>query len=242
MARICLRLDRAIPSNGISGGLTLFWSKKLDLEVKSYTKNHTDAVVTEPENGFKWRVTGFYGHPDTHKRYESWNLLAFLHNQFQLPWLCFGDFNKILCMDEKFRRATQSQHQMSGFRNVVDYCGFQDLGYLRNDFTWSNMQEGDARICLRLDRALSTTDWITNFWVTKVHHLIDSTSDHCALLLANPLKIHQPQGKWFHFEAMWTKREDYKSVIEACWRMGSSLDTPKGMAQNLKVCTAELAT
>ena len=85
MARICLRLDRAVPSNVISGGLTLFWSKKVDLEVKSYTKNHTDAVITEPENGFKWRVTSFYGHPDTHKRYESWNLLAFLHNQFQLP-------------------------------------------------------------------------------------------------------------------------------------------------------------
>ena len=144
-------------------------------------------------------------------------------------------------MEEKFGRATQSQHQMLGFRNVVDYCGFQDLGYLGPDFTWSNMQEGDARICLRLDRALATTGWITNFGVTKVHHLTNSTSDHCALLLANPSKIHQPRGKHFHFEAMWTKREDCKLVIEVCWGMGSSLDTPKGMAQNLKACTAKLA-
>ena len=124
-----------VPSNGRSGGLALLWSRKVDLEIKSYTKNHIDAVVIETDNGFKWRVTGFYGHLDTHKRYESWNFLAFLHNQFQLLWLCFGDFNKILFMEEKFGGVTRSQQQMSSFRNVVDYCGFQDLGYHGLDFT-----------------------------------------------------------------------------------------------------------
>lgn len=73
-----------VPSNGRSGGLALLWSREVDLEIKSYRKNHIDAVVTKPENGFKWKVTGFYGHPDTHKRYESWNILAFLYNQLQL--------------------------------------------------------------------------------------------------------------------------------------------------------------
>ena len=52
------------------------------------------------------------------------------------------------------------------------------------------MQEGEARICLRLDRALATTDWITNFEVTKVHHLTNSTSDHYVLLLTDPSKVH----------------------------------------------------
>lgn len=103
------------------------------------------------------------------------------------------------------------------------------------------MQEGDARICLRLDRALATTDWIKNFGETKVHHLTNSTLDHCDLLLADPSKTLQPQGKRFHFEAIWTNREDCKSVIEAYWGMGSNLDTLEGMAQNLKICAAELA-
>ena len=88
---------------------------------------------------------------------------------------------------------------------------------------------------------MATTDWITNFGTTKVHHLTDSTSDHCALLLTDPSKIHQPQGKRFHFEAIWAKREDCKSVIESCWGIGSSLDTPEGMAQNITACVAEPA-
>jgi len=114
-----------VSSNGRSGGLALLWSKKVDLEIKSYTKNHIDAVVTEIDNGFKWRVTGFYGHPDTHKRYESWNLLAFLHNQFQLPWVCFGDFSEILSMEEKFGGVTRSQQKCQVLGTWLITVGFK---------------------------------------------------------------------------------------------------------------------
>lgn len=31
-------------------------------------------------------------------------------------------------MNEKFRRANRTQQQMDGFRGIVNYCGFQDLG------------------------------------------------------------------------------------------------------------------
>lgn len=60
-----------VPSSGRSGGLALLWSREVDLKIKSYTKNHIDVVVIETDNSFKWRVTGFNGHPNTHKRYES---------------------------------------------------------------------------------------------------------------------------------------------------------------------------
>ena len=43
-------------------------------------KNHIDAVIKEASSDFKWRLTGFYSHPETHKRCESWNLLAFLNS------------------------------------------------------------------------------------------------------------------------------------------------------------------
>lgn len=72
---------------------------------------------------------------------------------------------------------------MDGFRSVVDFCGFSDLGYCGPDFTWCNMQEGENIIQLRLDRALATPEWIEKFDGMRVYHLVDSTSDHCALLL-----------------------------------------------------------
>ena len=60
-----------IPYIGQSGGLALLWAREVDLEIKSFSKNHIDATITEHSNNFKWRLTGFYGHPETHRRYES---------------------------------------------------------------------------------------------------------------------------------------------------------------------------
>ena len=96
-----------VPSVGRSGGIALLWTREISLEVKSYTKFHVDTVVSEASSDYRWRITGFYGHPETHKRYESWHLLGFLNNQLHLPWLCLGDFNEILSMNEKFGGANR---------------------------------------------------------------------------------------------------------------------------------------
>ena len=90
-----------VPRRGRSGGLALLWSSDMNLEVKSYFNFHIDAIITEPENGFSQRYIGFYGHPETHLREESWKLISFLNSQYCLPWFCCGDFNEILSMNEK---------------------------------------------------------------------------------------------------------------------------------------------
>lgn len=72
-------------SNGQSGGLAMIWKKDVNLDIVTYGPHHIDAIVTETDSGFRWRITGFYGHPDTHKRNDSWKLLSSLHHQFHLP-------------------------------------------------------------------------------------------------------------------------------------------------------------
>ena len=171
-----------VPSRGRSGGVALFWNREVNLD---YSGNHIDAIVRETDRNLKWRIIGFYGHPKTHRSYESWHLLAFLHNQYQLPWLFLGDFNEILSINEKIGGVTRPEQQMEGFRNVVNFCGFLDLGYQGVDFIWCNMQEGENRIQLRLDRALANTEWSGKFEGMRVYHIMDSTSDHCALLITD---------------------------------------------------------
>ena len=85
-----------VQTQGKGGGLALFWKREFNLEIKSYSKFHIDAIVTEEGSGFSWRLTSFYSHPETHRRRESWRFLNTLNNQYRLPWLCFGDFNEIL--------------------------------------------------------------------------------------------------------------------------------------------------
>ena len=97
-----------VQRQGKGGGLAIFWRKEVNLEIKSYSRHHIDAVVTEEGSGFKWRLTGFYGHPKTHRRKESLRYLDTLNRQFHLPWLCFGNFNEILSVEEKLEGAPRS--------------------------------------------------------------------------------------------------------------------------------------
>ena len=74
-----------VPCQDRSGGLALLWTREIDLEIKSFGSHHIDAVITEKNSNFKWRFIGFYGHPQTHMKQKSWDLLKYLKNQSQLP-------------------------------------------------------------------------------------------------------------------------------------------------------------
>ena len=74
-----------VPNRGRRGGLALLWSRDINLEIKSFSDHHIDAVITESSNGFVWRFIGFYGHSKTHLREEPWKLLSLLNSRFNIP-------------------------------------------------------------------------------------------------------------------------------------------------------------
>ena len=185
-------------------------------------------------------MTGFYENSETHRRQESWDELATLNQKFQHPWLCYGDFNEILSGEEKMGGAPRPQRQMDRFCEVVNTCGFKDLGYCGPDFTWCNMQEGINRIYLRLDRVLATNDWISYFSGTRVLHLVDSTSDHCALLIADSIAMQPSRKRRFHFEEMWTKKKECKDIIKNTWEGCLHKGTPGSISSSLQSYAAEL--
>lgn len=75
------------------GGVVLHWKDSINLRVEASSKNHIDYIIEGGSEG-AWRFIGFYGEPITHKRYESWSLLRQLKTQFNLPWLCLGNFKR----------------------------------------------------------------------------------------------------------------------------------------------------
>ena len=117
---------------------------------------------------------------------------------------------------------------------------FKDLGYCGPDFTWCNMKEGSNRISLCLDRALANSEWLDHFKDPKVHHLVESTSDHCILITTDSPLPGYKRKRRFHFEAMWAKRDECREVIEAAWSSGTLAVTPDGIASNLQRCEIAL--
>ena len=183
-----------------------------------YSLRHIDVVIKEDDSE-AWRITGFYG--EARNRHLSWELLRRLHNQNNLPWIVFGDFNKILCNEEQRSKSIRPRWQIENFRSVVEECNFHDLGYSGPLYTWTNRRDGDNEVSVRLDRAFVTPNFLQHFPLAQVHHICMASSEHMVITveLAQNHTTTPRRKKRFHFEEHWTTIEDCESIIREAWEV-----------------------
>jgi hypothetical protein len=79
------------------------------------------------------------------------------------PWVCLGDFNEVLHLDEHIGIGHRSMTLVNGFREVVDTSRLLDLGYTGRSWTYEKMVAGGTYCRVRLDRALADTDLMSMF-------------------------------------------------------------------------------
>ncbi|KAK9984587.1 hypothetical protein SO802_034112 [Lithocarpus litseifolius] len=206
---------------GSKDGLAMLWKEGIKVEVKTYSQDHMDAWVEGGWDGGCWHLTGFYGNPDTVKRPESWAKLKYLKGISSLSWLAIGDFNEITGLMEKERGRARPKRQMEIFTYAIHHCGFQEVDFIGPKFTWLYQQSDGTQIRERLDRALTTKEWMDLFPTAKLYHLSSLASNH------SPLSLHLVQEKKqkkikksFRFESMWLKDSRCVDIVKAAWEVG----------------------
>ncbi|XP_050259116.1 uncharacterized protein LOC126704130 [Quercus robur] len=221
------------------GGLALYWKNSFDVHVDSFSKYHIDSIINKGSDE-AWRFTGFYGEPATHKRIEAWNKLRLLNNKHELPWLCAGDFNEIARHSEKLGGNNRSQAQMQLFRDVIDECGFLDLGYVGEQFTWRKHFADGHSLWERLDRGLSNHDWFMKFSGTKIHHLHSDSFDHSPLWITLDGLDIPTFSKPFRFEEMWLSDRGCSDIVEAVWLSREDKAAHDHVIRKIDKCGKEL--
>lgn len=106
-----------------------------------------------------------------------------LNGTSNLPWLCGGDFNELLLDSEKKGGADKKSSSIQMFRDTINNCNLQDLGFTGYPFTWSNGREGEENIQERLDRFLATKNWKNLYPCVKITHEARMFSDHNPILV-----------------------------------------------------------
>jgi hypothetical protein len=210
----------AVSSNGLSGGLALFWSSSLKVSLRAFSTQLIDILVT-PEERLEWRSTLVYGEPKKELRHLFWDRMRFLRTHWRGPWICAGDFNEALSNDEQIGGRIREENQMALFRDCLDDCGLMDLGYIGPKFTWSNKQGNNRNIKVRLDRAVANSDFMQIYDSCTVENIITSSSDHYAILVNVASASHHiadhPIQHSFKFEAAWMRAPDYSEMVEEAW-------------------------
>jgi hypothetical protein len=165
--------------------------------------------------------------------------LAEIGTDYSSPWLCIGDFNRILDQSEKSggRPFTCSSNDL--FRSFLNSHGLVDLSFSGSPFTWLNHRQGRHLIRERLDRSVASTQWIHLFPSFSVRNLPAQTSYHNSLLL-NTITPNTHLPKPFRFKEFWTKDPSCNDVILSAWNQPIVGNSSFILAQKLKSTKAAL--
>ncbi|XP_026401924.1 uncharacterized protein LOC113297608 [Papaver somniferum] len=158
-----------VPSVGIAKGLAITWHDNIDMKLISSKFNvcHFDTKLGDKEV----LITCVYGVVDVEDKIEQWSHILDIAQQVNKPWILIGDLNIILDPDEKQGGNKTSSSSKSFILHIIDSLGLQDAGYEGVPFTWSNNRKGDANICERIDRALTSFLWTQIFPDTKMKRI-----------------------------------------------------------------------
>ncbi|KAL0433400.1 UNVERIFIED_CONTAM: hypothetical protein Slati_2674300 [Sesamum latifolium] len=179
-----------------------------------------DATIQSDDCPDHWKFMDFYNFSEVARRKEGWDLLRKLSRASVQPWLCTGDFNKVLEQHEKQGSLPRAPWQMRDFRECLQDCALQDLGFQDNLFTWCNRREEPHTVRARLDRACCESCWTAMFPKASVLHQEVACSDHAMVWIDLDRELakrtHRCKDR-FRFEAAWVSSPECVEVIQHAW-------------------------
>ncbi|CAL9024646.1 unnamed protein product [Prunus brigantina] len=135
--------------DGLSDGLFMLWKQGLSVQLISSSVRHIDVWVTFPTSQVT-KVIGFYSHPDPGQHRHSWELLQHLSYITTALWLCCGDFNEVLSVDEKSGNIPCSKSHIEDFKCAVLDCQLLSFNFVGHPFTWTNNRRNKHNLCLNV--------------------------------------------------------------------------------------------
>ncbi|KAK9681646.1 hypothetical protein RND81_10G017700 [Saponaria officinalis] len=128
------------------------------------------------------QVTFVYADNDSKIRQSLWSDLRVLSSSAQ-NWLVIGDFNVVRDVSERISNTLPALSDVLELNSCLLSCGLEDMSGSGCDYTWTNNQDGQARVWCKLDRALVSTTWLASFPSSIAHFLPYGVSDHSPVIV-----------------------------------------------------------
>ena len=110
-----------------------------------------------------------------------------------------GDFNEVLCGENKFGGNQVNLNRALEFKNFLDDCNMLDLGFASPKYTWTNHRPISDLILERIDRCFANLVWRILFPKALVTRLPRTFSDLCPILIELCRASANQQNKPFRF-------------------------------------------
>ena len=88
-----------------------------------------------------------------------------------------GDFNNVHNLHKRIGSAVTLE-EVEEFRQCLRTCDMNDLSFSTPAYSWSNKQEGESRVCSKIDRVIGNDAWLNVFPNAIISFLPEGCSDH----------------------------------------------------------------
>ena len=199
---------------GYAGGFWMLWKTK-DVEVShlSSTEQEIRASIKVHSSNLTSLISAIYASPRLAERRILWNNLKTIAQLHNLPWLMLGDFNEVLCGEDKFGGNQVNLNRALEFKECLDECNMLDLGFAGPKYTWKNCRPITSLILERIDRCFANSRWRLLYLEAIVTHLPRTFSEHCPVLLELCKSSTNNFNKLFRSQTMWLLHPDFYRVV-----------------------------
>lgn len=111
--------------------------------------------------------TFVYGFNDQQSRVELWIGLKQIASRCDGPWMILGDFNALSCTDDIISNIVRMA-EIASTRDCMNFCQLTDVKAIGRYYTWSQKQDGEHRVLLRIYKVLAKQGWIDMFEQAEV--------------------------------------------------------------------------
>ncbi|XP_074298709.1 uncharacterized protein LOC141629634 [Silene latifolia] len=215
-----------------NGRILVFWREtSVSLTVLSKSAQHIHCHLLQLATQQQYEVIFVYAFNTRLERRVLWQQLSDISSVVSNPWVCMGDFNVVLNMDERLGSDHLHLADMNEFGSCLDNNGLVDHPATGNYFTWNNKQ-GDGLRWAKLDRVLTNQFWIREISST-VAFLEAGVSGHSPGLVT---VLDQARGlrKNFKYMNCWASSPQFLPCVEENWPAGTSGGKIYSLFQKLK--------
>ncbi|GFZ01062.1 hypothetical protein Acr_14g0006970 [Actinidia rufa] len=165
-----------------------------------------------------WRVANNFSHHPNGRILILWKeelvRLDIIETTDQNSWILLRDFNNVLNNDERINGKPVTMYETREFKDCCYDLGLSDLRSSGIFHTWSN-----NKIWYKLDRAMVNTAWTQKGLLGQAHFDIPGIhSDHSPCTVS-VLGENDRGPSHFKFFNMWTRHEEFQSIVSHTWGM-----------------------
>ncbi|XP_074277298.1 uncharacterized protein LOC141600940 [Silene latifolia] len=187
-----------------NGRIWVVWKPTLiSLSVLHQSAQHIHCSLLHIATQKCIEVTFVYAFNARLDRRILWDHLQGISHQVSVPWLCMGDFNVVLNMDERLGSTHVQMADMHEFSACLDVCQLVDHHTTGCHFTWNNKQ-GDGLRWAKLDRILASPQWLSR------------VSDHSPCLV-NIADLPHPPRASFKYLNCWALSPHFQDHVREGW-------------------------